>query len=251
LKPTHVCPVYCRFCFRREVVGPGGEGALTSRELADAVAYVAARPEIFEVILTGGDPLILSPRRLAAIADALADIDHVKVLRVHTRVPVVQPARVTAALVEALRRPALATWIGVHANHPRELTPAAGAALARLSQAGFGLVSQTVLLAGINDDAEVLAALFRGLLAHRVKPYYLHHLDRAPGTARFRVPVARGQEILRALRGRLTGLAQPHYVIDIPGGHGKSPIGPGHLSEVAAGTLTVEDFRGVRHTVPE
>jgi lysine 2,3-aminomutase len=234
LMPTLACPVYCRFCFRREAVGPGG-AAPDADDLAAAYAYIAARPQIAEVILTGGDPLMLAPRRLAAIADRLAAIDHVGILRVHSRVPVVAPERITAGLVAALRRPGLATYLSVHANHPRELTDAAAAGFARLADAGIVLLSQTVLLRGVNDDPDVLAALFRGLVSQRVRPYYLHHLDPAPGTARFRVPLKRGRAIIAALRGRLTGLAQPTFMLDLPGGLGKAPVGESFAEPTVAG----------------
>jgi lysine 2,3-aminomutase len=246
LKVVHVCPVYCRFCFRREMVGPDGDGNLTPAELEAALAYVAARPEIFEVILTGGDPFMLSARRVRDLTRALAAIPHVKVIRWHTRVPVVDPERVTPDFARALRAPAgKAVYVAVHANHPRELTAGAAAALARLADAGIALVSQSVLLKGVNDDAETLADLMRSFLAHRVKPYYLHHADLAPGTSHFRTTIAEGQALMRALRGRLSGLAQPTYVLDIPGGEGKVPIGPDYVGE---GEVT--DWRGGTHRYP-
>ena len=247
LTPTHACAVYCRFCFRREVVGPGGEGGLGDAELDAAVAYVAARPAIWEVILTGGDPLVLSPRRLRAIMARLAAVPHVRVIRLHTRVPVVDPARVTPKLVAALRCGDRAVWIGLHANHPRELTAAARAACARLVDAGFPMVSQSVLLRGVNDDPATLEALLRGFVEMRVKPYYLHQADLAPGTSHHRASIAEGRALLRDLRGRLSGLAQPTYVLDIPGGHGKAPIGPVYLAEGGDG---VEDPGGTRHAYP-
>jgi len=242
LKPVLVCPVYCRFCFRRDQVGAG---AMSPAEIEAALAYVAARPELREVILTGGDPLMLAPRRLAALIAAIAAIPHVEVLRVHSRLPIADPDRVTPALVRALRpKPAKAVWLSVHANHPRELSPAACAALARLADAGIPLLSQTVLLKGVNDDADVLEVLFRALVRNRVKPYYLHHPDRARGTAHFRPSLAEGRALVKALRGRLTGIAQPTYVLDIPGGAGKVPVGPDYLNEVEG---TVEDSGGGRH----
>ncbi len=227
LKPVLVCPVYCRFCFRREHVGPGG-GAMTPAQIDAALAYIAARPAIREVILTGGDPLMLAPRRLAALLDRLAAIGHVELLRLHSRVPVVEPGRVTPELVAALDRET-PVWLAVHANHAREFTPAANDALRRLQRAGVGLLGQSVLLRGVNDEAEALEALFRAMLRAGVKPYYLHQLDPAPGTARFGVPIAEGRRLLAALRGRITGLAWPTYVLDIAGGHGKVPIGPDYL----------------------
>ncbi len=230
LKITHACAVYCRFCFRRETVGPGGAGTLSPDALDAALAYVAARPEVWEVIVTGGDPLALSPRRLADLSARLAAIDHVKVVRFHTRVPAVDPAAITHELVAALQCPGKAVYVALHANHPRELTPAARAACARLIDAGLPMVSQTVLLRGVNDDAEVLGALMRAFVETRVKPYYLHHGDLAPGTSHLRTTLAEGQALMAALRGRYSGLCQPAYVLDIPGGGGKVPVGPSYLT---------------------
>ncbi len=224
LKPLHVCPVYCRFCFRREHVGPGGE-MLNQEELDAALAYVRGNPAIWEVILTGGDPLMLSPRRLGAILDALEAIPHVATLRIHSRVPVVDPGQDRPALLAVLDRQK-PLWIAVHSNHPRELTGAAKAACRALTRAGVGLLGQTVLLRGVNDNPAILETLFRAMVAERIKPYYLHHPDLAPGTAHFRLSIAEGRAIMLTLRGRLSGLAQPTYVLDIPGGAGKVPIGP-------------------------
>ncbi len=246
LKVVNACAVYCRFCFRREMVGPG-RGGLSAKALAVAFDYIRAQPQIWEVILTGGDPLILSARRLKAMVAQLAGIAHVKVIRVHTRVPVVAPERVSAALTRALRAPDKATFVVLHANHPRELTKEARSACARFIDAGIPLLSQSVLLRGVNDDAETLGALMCALVECRIKPYYLHHADLAPGTAHLRTTIAEGQALMRALRGRYSGLCQPAYVLDIPGGYGKSPIGPNYLSEDGA---MVEDFNGKRHRYP-
>ena len=246
LKLTHVCPVYCRFCFRREVVGPGGPQALSKEALDAAVAYIAANPGIWEVILTGGDPFMLSPRRIADVTARLAAIDHVKVLRWHTRVPAVDPTRVTPDLVAALSAHGKAVYVALHANHPREFTPAVRAACARLVDAGIPMLSQTVLLRGVNDNAETMAELMRAFLEARVKPYYLHHLDHAPGTSHFRVSMDDGQALMRSLRGRVSGLAQPTYVLDIPGGHGKVPVGPGYVEQDGS----VIDPAGKPHTYP-
>ena len=224
LKPLLACPVYCRFCFRREQVGPDG-GVLTEQELAACYAWIAARPAIREVILTGGDPLMLSPRRLGAILRALEAIPHVETLRIHSRVPVAAPELVTPALAVALATET-PLWLVVHANHAREFTPAARAALRRVQAHGIPVLGQSVLLRGVNDSAAALEALLRAMLAARVKPYYLHQLDPAPGTARFHVPVAEGLRLLAGLRGRVTGLAWPTYVLDRPGGAGKVPLGP-------------------------
>jgi len=252
LKPVHVCATYCRFCFRREVVGQGR--ALSRAQLDAALDYVRAHPEIWEVILTGGDPLVLAPRRLAEIVAALATIEHVKIVRVHSRVPVVEPARVTPALVRALKAKGLATYLVLHANHARELTPKARAACARVVDAGIPMLSQSVLLRGVNDDAATLGELLRALVECRIKPYYLHHGDLAPGTAHWRTGIEAGQDLMRALRGRLSGLCQPSYVLDIPGGYGKSPIGPSYLRRVGGADDTaryeIEDFNGGRHAYP-
>ncbi|HEY7579835.1 MAG TPA: lysine-2,3-aminomutase-like protein [Acetobacteraceae bacterium] len=245
LKPLLICPVYCRFCFRREHVGPDG-GLLSEAELQDAYAWFAAKPAIREIILTGGDPLMLSPRRLASIVAALSAIGHIEILRVHTRVPTADPARVTEALAAALDTPK-PMWVVLHANHPRELTPQAAVAIRRIQARGIPVLGQSVLLRGVNDNAATLEALFRAMLAARVKPYYLHQLDPAPGTARFHVPIKEGRRLLAELRGRVTGLAWPTYVLDIPGGHGKVPIGPNYLE----GDGRVRDPRGVMHDMPE
>jgi lysine 2,3-aminomutase len=196
------------------------------------------------VILTGGDPFMLTARKVAELTAQLSDIKHVRVIRWHTRVPFADPARVSDALALALRSRSAAVYVGVHANHPREFSEAAIVALRRLAEAGVALVSQSVLLRGVNDNAETLTALMRAFVENRVKPYYLHHPDLAPGTSHFRLSITEGQALVRALRGRLSGLAQPQYVIDIPGGHGKSPIGPVYVAENGR---SVQDWRGREH----
>jgi lysine 2,3-aminomutase len=245
LKVNHACAVYCRFCFRREMVGPGGLRALSPKALDAAFAYIAERPDIWEVIVTGGDPFILSPRRLRGLMARLSGIDHVKVVRFHTRVPAVSPELVTPELVAALQAPGKAVYVALHANHARELTAAARAACARIVDAGIPMLGQSVLLAGVNDDPETLAALMRALVETRIKPYYLHHGDLAPGTSHLRTSIADGQALIRAMRGAVSGLCQPTYVLDIPGGHGKVPVGPGYLSDGC-----VEDPAGRIHAYP-
>ncbi len=229
LKLVHVCAVYCRFCFRREMVGPGKESTLSDAAYGRALDYIRDHREIWEVILTGGDPLMLSPRRLSDIMAELAAIDHVKIIRIHTRVPVADPTRVSADMVAALKVTGATIWVALHANHARELTDDARAACARLIDAGIPMVSQSVLLRGVNDRASALEDLMRAFVECRIKPYYLHHGDLAPGTAHLRTTLARGQELMRALRGRVSGLCQPGYVLDIPGGAGKAPVGPNYL----------------------
>jgi len=255
LKPLHACAVYCRFCFRREMVGPAGLGTLSPEQMDAALAYIAAHPAIWEVVVTGGDPLILSPRRLREILEGLAAIPHVRVVRFHTRVPVVAPETVTPDLSAALRAGGQAAWIVLHANHARELTPEARAACARLVDAGLPMLSQSVLLRGVNDSSEALEALLRALVEARVKPYYLHHPDLAPGTGHFRLPIAQGQALVRGLRGRISGLCQPTYVLDIPRGHGKAPLGPDAVTPLPrspgeTARHLVEDWQGRTHHYP-
>jgi lysine 2,3-aminomutase len=178
----------------------------------------------------------------------LKTIDHVKIVRLHTRVPVADPEAINAALIESLRASGKTVYVALHANHPRELTAKARAACARLIDAGIPMLSQSVLLAGVNDDLETLAALMRAFVESRIKPYYLHQLDFAPGTARFRVPISRGRALMAQLRGRLSGLCQPVYMLDIPGGHGKSPIGPNYITESSQANLYgVTNYRGETH----
>ncbi len=250
LKAVHVCPVYCRFCFRREMVGPQGLGTLASQAMDNAFAYIAEHPEIWEVILTGGDPLVLSPRRLASIMERLAGIDHVKIVRFHTRVPVVEPERVDGALIAALKASGKTTYLALHANHPRELTFDARAACARLVDSGIVMVSQSVLLKGVNDDPGTLAALMRAFVENRIKPYYLHHPDLAPGTSHFRLTIEEGQALVASLRGRVSGLCQPAYILDIPGGHGKTVISASTIGDNGGGCYTVSDFNGGEHAYP-
>lgn len=251
LKLVHACPVYCRFCFRREMVGPGGD-ALTGEKLDAALAYLAGHPEIWEVIMTGGDPLILSARRMREIARRLSAISHIKVARWHTRVPIVDPERITPDFARALCVPGKASYIAVHANHPREFSAAARAALARLADAGHVLISQSVLLRGVNADVATLSALMRAFVENRVKPYYLHHPDLAPGTAQFRLSLEEGQALVKSLRGHLSGLCQPTYILDIPGGAGKIPVGPAFLSacEMPGAEAFAEDRHGEQHRYP-
>ena len=250
LKLVHVCPVYCRFCFRREMVGPGKRNALSKPALEQALRYIRDHEAIWEVILTGGDPLILPARKLRAVMRALAAVDHVKIVRLHSRVPTVWPERVTAELVRALKIQGKASYVVLHANHARELSPRARAACARLIDAGIPMLAQTVLLKGVNDDAVTLGQLMRALVETRIKPYYLHHGDLAPGTAQFRTSIDDGQALMRTLRGRLSGLCQPTYVLDIPGGAGKVPIGPNYVERDGDAGCRIHDNAGHSHAYP-
>ena len=222
LKVTPVCPVYCRFCFRREMVGPGKDAPLSAAGLARALGYIRADTNIWEVILTGGDPFMLSAARVASLTQALNDIGHLKSIRWHTRMPVAAPSRVDDAYVAALRQTSKAVHVVVHANHARELTADARAAIARMVDSGVVVLSQSVLLRGVNDTFEALADLMRGFVEARVRPYYLHQMDFAPGTSHFRVPLDQGRDLVQRLRNELSGICQPTYVIDIPGGVSKA-----------------------------
>ncbi len=249
LKVANVCAVYCRYCFRREMVGPGQE-VLTPDELDAALDYIRAHTEIFEVILTGGDPLVLSPRKLGALLDALEDIEHVRIIRIHTRVPVAAPSKVTPEILETLKREK-PLYMALHINHAQELTPAVRETLRGLYHADVTMLSQSVLLKNVNDSAETLETLYRELLSLRVKPYYLHHPDMAPGTGHFRLPISKGKAIMRKLQSQMSGLAQPQYMLDIPGGHGKVPINSCYLREVEAGRYEVKDSKGRTHIYKE
>jgi lysine 2,3-aminomutase len=249
LKLTRVCAVYCRFCFRRETVGRGKSQVLSPCALDRAIAYIRAQPEIWEVIVTGGDPFVLSPRRLADVKSRLSGIGHVKVLRWHTRVPIVDPKRITSKLVRAIATHDRAAFVAVHVNHARELSPDVRRACARLIDAGIPLLSQSVLLRGVNDDADTLEALMRALVETRIKPYYLHHPDLARGTAQFRTTIAEGQTLIRELRGRASGLCQPGYVLDIPGGHAKANLAPSDI-DGEAGSYRLRDGNACWHSYP-
>jgi lysine 2,3-aminomutase len=245
IKITTLCPVYCRFCFRREMVGPKAESLLSDAQLDAIYAYIAAHPTIFEVILTGGDPLILSPRRLKAVMARLEEIAHVKIIRFHSRVPLVSPEKITTALLKALQT-TKQTYIVIHTNHADEWQAAGRAAVARLRKAGFPLLSQSVLLKGVNDDVESLKTLLQTLITQGVTPYLLHHPDKAKGTGHFRVTIAQGQALMRALRGQISGYALPQYILDIPKGHGKIPLTPLYAKAEGA-HYRVEDPQGLSH----
>jgi len=248
-KVLAACPVYCRFCFRREMIGPGKENALSKEDFEAALSYIAAHSEIWEVILTGGDPFILSPRRIAEITSRLAAIAHVKVIRWHTRVPVTDPERVSDDLVAALHAPGATSYVAVHANHAREFAPEAKVAIARLADGGIPLVSQSVLLKGVNDDVESLTDLMRAFVENRIKPYYLHHPDLAPGTSHFRLSIEEGLALVRQLRANLSGLAMPTYMLDIPGGFGKVPLESTNVEKTGDG-YRIRDGHGVWHPYP-
>ncbi|MBI4701366.1 MAG: KamA family radical SAM protein [Deltaproteobacteria bacterium] len=227
------CAVHCRFCTRSRLVGRRRDSPAPAG-FEPAMRYLAQHPEIREVIVSGGDPLLLATDHLAALCARLRRIAHIEVLRLATRVPAALPSRVTAELVRALRR-YHPIWVMTHFNHPRELTAAAEQACRRLVDAGFPVMNQTVLLRGVNDRASVLASLFRGLVRWRVRPYYFFQMDPVRGAAHLRTPLAAGVELMAALQGKLSGIALPKLVVDTPGGGGKVPLGPCYAVASAAG----------------
>jgi lysine 2,3-aminomutase len=242
LLATDRCAVYCRFCTRSRMVGDGG-GARPMDALTGAFAYLQAHPEIRDVIVSGGDPLAMATTRVVDLVSRLRTVESLDTIRLATRVPVTLPMRVTRELTQALR-PYHPLWIMTHFNHPKELTKEASAACARLADAGFPVMNQTVLLRGVNDDAPTLERLFRGLVRMRVRPYYLLQADPVRGTGHLRTPLATGLAIMEALQGRLTGIALPKLICDTPGGRGKVPLTPNYVVSRSAGQTTLRTFRG-------
>lgn len=242
LKVSNVCPTYCRFCFRKEMIGPGSQ-PMSSEDLRNAYDYIRNHSEIWEVILTGGDPLILNKKYLRLILENLEAIQHVDVVRIHTRIPIVDPAKIDAELLRALKLKK-ALYLVVHVNHPDELTESAIKACSALVEAGIPLLSQSVLLRGVNDSAEILTQLFKTLVKHRIKPYYLHHPDLVRGTAHFRMSIKEGQAIVKQLQGSISGLCQPTYVVDLPNGGGKVPLTECYCKPEKEGGWTFENFKG-------
>lgn len=250
LYPTYHCAVYCRFCFRKEALNEVDAG-YSQRALEPALEYIAGQPGLREVILTGGDPFMLRDDHLAYVRGRLEATPHLRLLRVHTRVPVVLPQRVTPALVAALRG-RLMVAVVTHFNHPREITPQAIVACRRLREGGFMLLNQTVLLRGVNDDADTLRTLFQELVySLGAKPYYLHHGDLTRGLGHFRTTIDEGQALMASLRGRISGLCQPTYVLDLPGGHGKVPLGGSPVRDRKGRRWTFVDDHGEEHVYDE
>jgi lysine 2,3-aminomutase len=247
---TDRCSVYCRFCTRARMVGQDG-GARSEERLRPAIEYLRAHPEVREVIVSGGDPLVMSTARLVRVLELVRSVPSIEIVRLATRAPVVLPMRITPSLCRALRRFA-PLWLMTHFNHPRELTPRSVAALERLVDHGVPVMNQTVLLRGVNDDATTLETLFRGLIRARVRPYYLLQTDPMRGTAHLRTPLATGIAIMEALQGRLSGIALPKFIVDTPGGKGKVPVGPNYMLGHEAGETTLRTFRNevVRYIDP-
>jgi lysine 2,3-aminomutase len=238
---TDRCSVYCRFCTRARMVGQDG-GARSEERLRPAIEYLRSHPEVREVIVSGGDPLVMSTARLARVLQLVRSVPSIEIVRVATRAPVVLPMRITPSLCRTLRTFA-PLWVMTHVNHPRELTPLAVQACERLVDHGLPVMNQTVLLRGVNDDPATLEALFRGLIRARVRPYYLLQTDPMRGTAHLRTPLARGIAIMEALQGRLSGIALPKFIVDTPGGKGKVPVGPTYVISHAPGVTTLRTFR--------
>jgi lysine 2,3-aminomutase len=239
---TDRCSVYCRFCTRSRMVGNGG-GTRSLASLEPAFVYLAGHPEVREVIVSGGDPLVMKSERVEALLSRLAGIESIGNVRVASRTPVTLPQRIDAELCRALRaHPSV--WLMTHFNHPRELAPASLRALALLVDHGIPVMNHTVLLRGVNDDAATLETLFRGLVRARVRPYYLLQTDPVRGTGHLRTPLDVGLAIMETLQGVLSGIALPKFIVDTPNGRGKVPVGPNYIVARAAGTTTLRTFRG-------
>ena len=246
---TDRCASYCRYCTRSRLVS-NAAGYDFHPEFDKQIAYIAAHPEIRDVLLSGGDPLLLSDEKLENLLSRLRGIPHVEFLRLGTRIPVFLPQRITPELCAMLRQ-FHPLFISIHANHPRELTTEVRAALGRLADAGIPLGNQSVLLKHVNDDAEVMKAQVHKLLMCRVKPYYLYQCDLIAGSAHLRASVAKGLEIMEKLRGHTTGYAVPTFVIDAPGGGGKVPINPEYVLCRNAGRVLIRNFEGKIFEYPE
>lgn len=241
------CAMYCRFCTRKRKVGKE-QMQITRETIAAGMAYIRRHPEIRDVILSGGDPLLLDNERLDAILKELRAIPTVEIIRIGTRIPVVLPQRITPALVRILHR-YHPLYLNTHFNHPDEITPSSSKAIARLADAGIPLGNQTVLLRGVNDDPQTMRRLMQKLLMIRVKPYYLYQADLVLGTEHFRTTVEEGLEIIRALRGHTSGLAVPAYVIDAPGGGGKIPLLPEYLQSLGSDVI-LKNYQGMEYSYP-
>ena len=238
---TGICTTYCRYCTRSRLVGAAGEKAIRRSDHEAALDYIERTPTIRDVLLSGGDPLSLDDDKLEYLLTRLKKIPHVEFVRIGTKVPAVLPQRITPALLRLFRRYG-PVWLSIHFTHPDEITPEVAEACGRLADAGVPLGSQTVLLAGINDNVETMKKLMHELLKIRVRPYYLYQCDPITGSAHFRTPVEKGLEIIRGLRGHTTGYAVPHYVIDAPGGGGKIPLVPDYVVGRDGDDLVLRNF---------
>ncbi len=245
---SHCCASYCRFCTRKRKVGDPTK--INPRAIEDGINYIRDHPEIRDVVISGGDPLMLGDRKLEFILHSLRLIPHVEILRIGTRVPCFLPQRITRRLVKMLQR-YHPLYVNVHFNHPDEITPEASRALTLLADAGIPLGNQTVLLRGVNDDPHVMRHLMQKLLTVRVRPYYIYQADYVKGTEHFRTPVEKGLEIMEALRGWTSGLAVPYFVIDAPGGGGKIPLLPKYVQEITAEKVVLRNYQGETFVYPQ
>jgi len=246
---TDRCASYCRYCTRSRVVSGAGEQELTM-DLEGAFAYLEKHPEVRDVLLSGGDPLLLSDSKLDAILTRLRQIPTIEFIRIGTRIPIFLPQRITTDLLNVLKKHH-PLWMSVHSNHPKELTQEVRMALGRLADAGIPLGNQSVLLKGVNDRADTLKSLFHKLLLCRVRPYYLYQCDLISGSAHLRTTIREGQEIMEQLRGHTTGYAVPTYVVDGPGGGGKIPIGPNYIVGMADNRVILKNYKGDVYEYPE
>lgn len=245
---THKCSMYCRHCTRRRVVGCE-DCSVRNDKLKKAFDYIEQNTGIRDVLLSGGDPLVMSDIRLEEIIKGLRRIPHVEVIRIGTRAPVVLPMRITDELLNMLRK-YHPIWINTHFNHPNEITAESSLACERIADAGIPIGNQTVLLRGINDNAETLKELFIKLVKIRVRPYYLYQCDIAKGIGHFRTPVSQGIEIMKKIRGYISGYAVPTFVIDAPGGGGKMPVNPDYIISLDERKAVLKNYVGEIYTYP-
>ncbi len=246
---TDQCSMYCRHCTRRRKAGET-DAAMPMSQIERAIEYIKEHEEVRDVLLSGGDPLTLSTKRLDEIIGKLYEIDHVEIIRIGSRIPVVLPQRVDDELIEMLKKyPPI--WLNTHFNHPNEMTPEAKAALAKLANAGIVLGNQTVLLRGINDNVDVMKNLVHRLVENRVRPYYIYQCDLSVGIGHFRTPVSKGIEIIESLRGHTSGFAVPTFVVDAPGGGGKIPVQPNYIISQMPGKIILRNYEGVITTYTE
>ena len=246
---TDMCSMYCRHCTRRRFAGVQDKDMSLER-IERAIDYIRKTPTIKDVVLSGGDALLVSDERLETILKALRSIEHVDVIRIGSRSPCVMPMRITPKLVALLKR-YHPIWLNTHFNHPDELTPDAAKALSRLADAGIPLGNQSVLLRDVNDDLATMRSLLRGLVALRVRPYYIYQCDLSKGIEHFRTPVSRGIELIEGLRGHISGIAVPTFVVDAPHGGGKIPVGPNYVVSQAPGKIVLRNYEGVLSTYHE
>lgn len=239
---TTQCASYCRYCTRSRIVGDSTM-TFSKTDFEVQLDYLRRTPQVRDVLLSGGDPLVLAPRIFEYILASLREIDHIEIIRIGTRVPVFLPQRITDELCEMLGQ-YHPLWMNIHVNHPKEITPELSAALNKLSRAGIPLGNQSVLLAGVNDSVEIQRQLVHKLVRNRVRPYYLYQCDLVKGAGHFRTTVSKGMEIIEGLRGHTSGYAVPTYVVDAPGGGGKVPVMPNYLISQAPGRVVVRNYEG-------